>query len=196
MQKNGFSLVEILVALTILAVIGVVAIPNFRKFNSDQDLTNATSNIIRLLQQSQTGSQSKVACVNSQPLNTNNPAISWNLVVSSANQYSLQADCINGSTGASVGTSIYETNNLSTNVTISAVRNPGGSPCAYPAVISFYTSSASNTTASPPPQAGQIVQLSCGGSNITPFSQVILSISQTGFPTRTVTVEANGTIHQ
>lgn len=198
-SQLGFTLVEILIALAILAVIGTVAIPNLRQFNSDQELSNTTSNLIRLLQQTQSSSQSQIACINSQPLTTNNPAVYWDLQIfqsSGVTKYQLQAECIKADTGAALTPTVYETDTL-TNTTLAVKYNPGNVTCNLPAVIRFYTTSASQTGGNPPPINGQVVQLTCAGSgNIAGLTQILLNVGQTGFTTRTVTVESNGVVHQ
>lgn len=61
-MPKGFTLVEILVAITILSVAAVVAIPNLKKFNEDQELNNTSSDIIRVLRQAQSGMASSIIC--------------------------------------------------------------------------------------------------------------------------------------
>lgn len=59
---KGFTLVEILVAISILAVISVVAVPNLRNFSSTQDLDHTAINIESVLKTAQSSANSGVKC--------------------------------------------------------------------------------------------------------------------------------------
>jgi len=184
LTNSGFTLVEVLVALSILAVIGFIVIPNFRQFNTDQELTNASSNIIGLLQQAQTSGQSQTACVNALPLNINDPATFWDVR-------------IRGDTGASLGSTVYQQTALTTATSI-AVSYNGGSSCTLPAIIMFKGSPPlAGGVAPPPPGPGQVVFLSCGGINVASLTQpIVLTVSHSGFTSQIINIESNGTIHQ
>lgn len=61
----GFSLIEILIAVSILALVAVVGIPNLKKLSSDQDVQDATVDIVRITRKVQSYSQSDRRCLDS-----------------------------------------------------------------------------------------------------------------------------------
>ncbi len=78
-SQKGFSLVEILVAMVIIAVIAAVAIPNLNKFNSDQQVRNTSSQVVTDLRKIQNNAHSGVKCPNS------NSAVGWRVVINTSN---------------------------------------------------------------------------------------------------------------
>ncbi|MBI3486389.1 prepilin-type N-terminal cleavage/methylation domain-containing protein [Candidatus Daviesbacteria bacterium] len=86
----GFTLVEIIVAIAILSLAAVVAIPGFNKFNQDQVLSLATGELITTLRQAEGNAQSGVKCGD----NNGSPSINWYISFSSFNDYyELKATC-------------------------------------------------------------------------------------------------------
>lgn len=63
--QSGFTLVELLVVVAIMALVGVVAIANFRTFGEDEALKNAAFDIVSLIRTAQTNATSNVKCGNS-----------------------------------------------------------------------------------------------------------------------------------
>lgn len=59
---NGFTLVELLVVVAIMAITGVFAFANFASFGEDKKLTNTTLEIQSLLKTAQTNAISNVKC--------------------------------------------------------------------------------------------------------------------------------------
>ncbi|MBI4036041.1 prepilin-type N-terminal cleavage/methylation domain-containing protein [Candidatus Daviesbacteria bacterium] len=59
---NAFTLVELLVVVTIMAITGVFAFANFANFGEDQKLKSATSDIQGLIRQAQTNASSNNKC--------------------------------------------------------------------------------------------------------------------------------------
>lgn len=86
----GFTLVEIIVAVAILSLAAVVAIPNFNKFNQDQTLSLATGELITTLRQAEANAQSGVKCGDI----AGSPSINWYISFSSlGGSYDLKANC-------------------------------------------------------------------------------------------------------
>lgn len=88
-NKRGFTLVEILVAITIIGLVSVLAIPNLRKFNEDQILTDTSNDLVRVLKQAQSSSMSGIQCAGV-------ASTSWELSVTSTG-YSLVCKNATGS---------------------------------------------------------------------------------------------------
>lgn len=59
---RAFTLVEILIAITLISSLSVLAIPNLRKFNEDQVLADTTNDLVRALKQAQSSSMSGIRC--------------------------------------------------------------------------------------------------------------------------------------
>lgn len=95
MPARGFTLIEVLVAIAILAVIAAVAIPNFRRFSEEQTLKNVTANLIAALRTAQNNTQTGVKC----PDGVSTPQ-SWSVLLST-NSYYLQESCLNLTTSTS-----------------------------------------------------------------------------------------------
>ncbi len=91
---KGFSLVEILIVIGIMAIVTVVAIPNLKRFNEDQVGTNVVFNLLEAARKAQANSQSKVQCPNGK-----DPTEYWYLSAdaSSAEGFTVGAGCVDGS---------------------------------------------------------------------------------------------------
>lgn len=75
---RGFTLIEIMVAITIIILLAAVTIPGFRRFNEEQELKNASSLFMQLLRTVQSNSQSRIKC------NDNVSSESWQIKVTSS----------------------------------------------------------------------------------------------------------------
>lgn len=62
MPARGFSLIEILVAISIIALLGIVAIPNLRKFSKDQEAGQTAAQIVNVLKTAQSSASSRIQC--------------------------------------------------------------------------------------------------------------------------------------
>ncbi len=60
--RAGFTLIEILIAIGILATVAILAIPNFRSFNNNRQLDDAVADITRLMRQAQSSASSGITC--------------------------------------------------------------------------------------------------------------------------------------
>lgn len=96
-DKRGFTLVEVLISIAMLALIATIALPNFRRFNEDQTLKNTTANLISSLKTAQNNAQTGVKC----PDGVSTPQ-SWSVIITgtaSSLSYYLQESCLNLTTG-------------------------------------------------------------------------------------------------
>lgn len=82
----GFTLIEILLAIGILALIGAVAFPNLRNFSSNQDIEATTSSVVNILKNAQSSASSRIQCPRGEVTDT------W-IVRLNLNNYSLIARC-------------------------------------------------------------------------------------------------------
>lgn len=73
--NTGFTLVELIVAISIVAVMSVLAIPNLRRFTEVQTLNADVGRVQTLIRQAQANTQSGVIC-----LSDNKIATSWKVV--------------------------------------------------------------------------------------------------------------------
>lgn len=61
-NQLGFSLLEILIAVSIMALIGAVAIPNLRNLSKEQEIDAAALQVINTLKTAQSSSSSRIQC--------------------------------------------------------------------------------------------------------------------------------------
>lgn len=91
-KKNaGFTLIEILVTISIVLLIAAVGVPNLKRFTSDQQLDEAASNLVQVLKLAQSSANSSVRCLNGQPSSSwtvNFYQGEYNLVVSCGSEES------------------------------------------------------------------------------------------------------------
>lgn len=92
-MKNGFTLIEILIVVALLAITAVVVIPNLRKFNEDQDLISASNSLKQALRIAQSSASSGTKC-------STLPAQSWKVSIQTQ-QLNVVALCLDPSTQAS-----------------------------------------------------------------------------------------------
>lgn len=118
---SGFTLVEIIVAVAILSLAAVVAVPNFNKFNQDQTLSLATGELITTLRQAEANAQSGVKCGD----NNGNPSVNWYISFSGlGDYYELKATC---QTDPILTTYLKKTIALNT-ITVSTVCSDNSTP--------------------------------------------------------------------
>ncbi len=67
--NSGFTLIEILISITIIAILTAVSIPNLRRFNQGEALDTATSDLTRVLRLSQSSAMTGIKCSSSQSKN-------------------------------------------------------------------------------------------------------------------------------
>ncbi len=86
-SSKGFSLIELLIAISIVALVGTVAIPNLNKFSRSQELQTTASQVVDTLKGAQSSAQSRIRCPRGEPSDT------W-IVTLSSDDYSLTAKCL------------------------------------------------------------------------------------------------------
>ena len=95
-MSKGFTLIEILVAVSIIAIIAVIVIPNLRRYNEEQILRNAASQLAQHFRQAQSSSHSRIKC----PDGT--PSTSWGIKLTCTSLYEYIYDCQDPTTNTSV----------------------------------------------------------------------------------------------
>lgn len=63
-MSKGFTLIEIMVTITIMAVVTFIALPNFRNLGQQQKLANSMNDILGALHAAQANAQSGAICSN------------------------------------------------------------------------------------------------------------------------------------
>lgn len=66
-SKKGFTLVEIIVAISIIGLVAALITPNLRTFNQNQQLETAAADLVQALKQTQSSAMSRIACPSSFP---------------------------------------------------------------------------------------------------------------------------------
>lgn len=181
----GFTLVEVLVAITILALIGAVAIPNLRQFNQSQEVDNASADLLRVLRQAQSSASSGTACESSVGTNPI-VALYWGVKILDSRQFQLVAKCRLARGGFSGPELSYYTS-----LSVSRIRYAyiGTPPC---------TSGNLTVLFSGPYNKGQGVAYSCSASdppsNPSLSQQIQITVGD-GTRSRTIHVENGGAIY-
>lgn len=78
-KMGGFSLIELLLALSIIALVTVVAIPNLRNFNRDQEIDGAASKLVNVINNAKSSASSRIQCPNG------GVSVGWNVVLNTNN---------------------------------------------------------------------------------------------------------------
>lgn len=112
--KTGFSLVEILVAVAIVSVIAVTAIPNLKKFNESIILGNETSKLVQTLRQTQSNAQSGINCPDGKQ------SQDWIANFSQSTYYKVNIICLDSS-GNPLASIDYLIVNLDPKVTVASI---------------------------------------------------------------------------
>lgn len=112
---KGFTLLELLIVVVMMAVVMVVAVPQFYKFNSNQALQTAAGELQTVVRTAQTNAASGVNC--NSPGTTSSS--DWHITFSDQKNYKMEATC-NGS-----GTATLKGYSLPANVSISDINIEG-----------------------------------------------------------------------
>ncbi len=142
MPRNlGFSLLEILIAIAVLSIATAIAIPNLRKFNEDQSLTNSKGDLVRSIRQAQSNAQSGVLCTSN-----GQTSVSWGVkftAAANATQYYIVADC-KAADGITITTGVMQKTISPDAVTVGATCSI--TPPLYPVFLSFASTTFASST--------------------------------------------------
>lgn len=120
---KGFSLVELLVAVAVMATLTVILVPRFRSFSADQGLKNATLQLQSQIKVVQNNAISAIKC------NASTASSNWALEFTGTNSYSTYPTCSGSGTPSQIN---Y---NLPQNVSI--IGWQAGENCDIPRIITF-----------------------------------------------------------
>jgi len=132
--SKGFTLIEVMISLGILALIAGVAIPNLRYFNQAQELDNATLQLINVLETAQSSASSRIQC------SSGEKSRSWFVQLNTAganDTFSLASRCESGVESYSITDSPITTVN-SSNISMDTDRCPGQDVRVFFAGLSLY----------------------------------------------------------
>lgn len=119
-SSPGFTLVEIIIAITILAIAGVVAVPNLKKYNQNQNIDTAVSDTIQAIKRTQSNATSGMECsVGSFPTS------GWSITLAN-DSYSISGICVDLVNGTSPTPEPYITNQKYTPDTVKMCNNSCG----------------------------------------------------------------------
>ncbi len=71
-KSTGYTLIEILITITILSLVGIISIPNLRNYSKNQDLKNSASSLKDALSNAQSASISGIKC-------STKPSVQWSI---------------------------------------------------------------------------------------------------------------------
>lgn len=169
----GFTLIEILVTVSILALITVVSIPNLRKFSQDQTLNDTASRLLRTLERARSSAFAKISC-------SNKPSTSWKVAFTSVD-YTLKATCQDKNsyplpveTSETFITEDYSAKNIS-------ISTNSGCPTGIPEIIF----------------SGNDVSFKCGNGSLVSSTSLLITLSNNlGNSPVTISVNKGGAIYE
>lgn len=85
-QSKGFTLIEVLVTIGLIAIVAGISVPNFRKFSQTQEIDAATQKLVDMLRSAQASAASHIKCPNGESSNN------WSIVLSPTS-YKTYANC-------------------------------------------------------------------------------------------------------
>ena len=164
-SSRGFTLIELITAITIMALLSTVGIASFVNYSRSQQVFTATQNVVTALQlaKANASSQVKPASCASETLSGYHVSIDAN-----GNTYALEAVC-----GESVDVSSRKTHPLGQSVMFS----PGGTQTVFFRTVT-----------------GDVV-ITQPGTTIQIEHTDIDALNDGGSLTKTITVETDGRIH-
>lgn len=172
-NQPGFSLVEILVAVSIIVLLGVIAIPSLRQFSKEQEIDSVALQVLNTLKTAQSSASSRIKCPNS----SNEPADTWTVQLNT-NSYSLIATC--QSSSQTIFTRSYLPSESYTTDTFSGSLNVCTAPGGLPVDIIFSRSR---------------ISYLCNGSSTVNTENILLTITNSsGSLSKIVKIDQGGVI--
>lgn len=114
----GFTLLEILIAISIVSVISALTIPNLRNFNEEQVLKNDASRLVTVLRQAQSNTQARVNC------EPTKESAGWRVNFPSSTTFNLIAIC-----ASDLSTRSISSNTTTSNITLAILDADTDSIC-------------------------------------------------------------------
>lgn len=132
---NAFTLVELLVAIAITAIVGVFALSNYRLFGEDQNLKSAVLDIQSLLRTAQTNASSNLSC-------DGQYGATWQIQIANATTINLNCQVLGGAiVGSPTPVKQLILTEDTPNISVQSIA-PTGIGCTestspFPTVVSF-----------------------------------------------------------
>lgn len=162
--SRAFTLIEVLVAIAITALAGVIALPGLRSFADRQQLSNSFNQLQTTINQTRSNAQNKAICVNNGAASTD-----WQLYFDSNSSFSIRALCPESNT---------QTTFPQKDTTITLSTSPTPQTCTKDSYINF-----NNAT-------GQ-ASLYCNGLLVASTDKLSLTIKLNSNPSITKTININ-----
>jgi prepilin-type N-terminal cleavage/methylation domain-containing protein len=121
MKTKGFTFIELMISISIMAVLGVLATAGFSNYNQIQVLQTSSNDIITMLNEAKSRAQSqvKLGTICSDSLKT---LTDYRVDISQPKSYSLNVDCQDS--GLNNFSDLLETKNLPQNVNFDSTSSP------------------------------------------------------------------------
>lgn len=171
---QGFTLIEIMIVVSIIGMVSAVAIPSFRKFNDEQVLKNAAAQMTQAFRKIQNNAQSRVNC------RDNNPSSGWEVVLgvdsSGSGFYQIVEYCQNILDDYAPYTIEEEAQNLPADIYINTVEDSSATP---PLIVPRFTNPGLPDCSPSPAFPDSMIALHYNNSdNFAIFSPLCLGTSQ------------------
>jgi len=169
-KNSGFTLVELLVSIGLIAVVTAISIPNLRNLNKDQESNYAASQLVNTLKTAQSSASSRITCPGGQT------SLSWqvNLNISgSSDSYNMVC---NHSSGSSTVLSSSFSSSPSSQVALDATSTVCGG-----VNVNIIFSNLQTT-------------YQCNGTGSILTGEIRATLNKTGYVSKTIVIEQGGVI--
>lgn len=167
MKTAGFTIIEILVAISVLAVVALTTIPAYKKYNETQTLQNASLDLVSTLKTAQTNTQSGIKCTGG---NTPNR---WAVVLSSG---SYQLECFKD-TSQTITQAQEKVFSYKSQITMTSLSQSGYSCVVFSQNNIYFTTDCSIASAS---TSAGVLSITLSDSVPTPATTKIVNVEQGG----------------